>query len=66
MEMVELVVWAVRKLRKSHPYIPRHWSEQLENKSLANVMNMEEEFTFHPYVYTLQWTSSLSLSDLHN
>lgn len=53
MERVKVVVWAMRKLKKSHPYIPRAWSEQLGNKSLANVMDKEEEFTFHPYVYTL-------------
>lgn len=54
MEMVETVVHRVRKLRKSHSYTPRAWRwsrvKKAENKSLANVIDKEEEFAFSPYI----------------
>lgn len=69
-KLVEVVVRGVRKLRKSHPYIPRAWRWakviQAGNKSFTNVNDEDKEFTFRPYAHTPQGTSILCLFDLHN
>lgn len=45
-------------MKKSHPYMPMAWRwdgvEQAGNKSLVNVIDKEEEFTFRPYVELLE------------
>lgn len=54
--MVETMVWGVRKKKMIQPYMSRAWRlvgvKQVGNKSLANVIDEEEELTFLPYVCT--------------
>lgn len=47
--------------KKSQPYIPRAWKwtrvKRAGNKSLANMIDEEEEFILRMYIYTPQGTS---------
>lgn len=67
MKIVEIVIWGMRKLKKSHHYIPCvswRWArvKQAKDKTLVNVINEEEELTFH----TLRGNSPHGLFNQHN
>lgn len=61
----EVMVRSERKMKNSHSYMPRAWKwvggKQVTNESMINVIDMEEEFTFHLYVHTPRGTTLLRL-----
>lgn len=66
-EIVDVMVRAVRKQRKSAPMgLEMGRAKQAGNKSLVNVIDEEQEFNFHPYAFTPRETATFHLFDLHN